>query len=461
MRRMLLLGVLLLVAGFASSQTVEFDGNWGDHPLINIQSSTRAGLSLVFSMREMVIEEQAIDGVPMRAYGVPAVFIAEPGVPNLGGVSRWIALPQGADARVTVLDYRKEEYDGIEIAPAPNIPADNDDAPLKYEKNASIFGKDALWPSSPVVLGQKTDLRGVDVMLLSVLPFQYNPVTKHLIVYQDIRFRVDFVGGNGHFGVDRLRSPHWDPILQNNLINYDQLPAINYYTPARLGSRAGFEYIIIVPDDATFIAWADTLKRWRKLQGISCEVYTTTQCGGNDSAHIKSFLTNAYNTWSPAPVAFLILSDFNPSGDVYGVAATRLILLGETVASDNWYADMNANNLPDLHHGRICAQTGAQLDTIIHKMMAIERNPSTNAGFYANPIVAAAWQTERWFQLAGEVVRQFQINGLGKTPARLYAVYSGTPTPGCPWSSRQGTAWCVNYWHNLGWLPSTPRTRVT
>ena len=180
-----------------------------------------------------------------------------------------------------------------------------------------------------------------------------------------------------------------------------------------MNSRAGYEYIIIGPDDATFIAWGDTLMNWRKLQGISTNVYTTTQCGGNDSAHIKSFLQNAYNTWNPAPVAFLILSDFNPSGDVYGVPTARLNLLGETVASDNWYADMNANNLPDLHHGRICAQTGAQLDTIIHKMLAIERNPTTSTTFYGYPTVAAAWQTERWFQLAGEVVRQFNINGLG------------------------------------------------
>jgi hypothetical protein len=439
----------------AGSQIVTFEDNWGEYPLINVQSSTQAGMNLVFSMPEMVIEEQSIDGVPMKSFAVPAVFLPDPGTPNLGGVSRWIALPQGADARVVILDSRTEVFQNVDVAPAPSIPADNDDSPLKYVKNQAIFGKDAYWPSSPVVLAQKTDLRGVDVVMLSVLPFQYNPVTKELIVYKDIRFRVDFVGGNGHFGDDRLRSRLWDPILENNLLNFASLPKIDFYSKQRMQSRAGFEYIIIVPDDATFIAWGDTLKRWRKLQGISTEVYTTTQCGGNDSAHIKSFLQNAYNTWSPAPVAFLILSDFNPSGDAYGVAAARLLIMGETVASDNWYADMNANNLPDLHHGRICAQNAVQLDTIIHKMLYMERTPTTNAGFYSNPIVAAAWQTERWFQLAGEVVRQFNINGLGKTPARLYAIYSGTPTAGCPWSSRQGTRAVVQYWHNLGWLPDT------
>jgi len=275
MKKLMLLGLLMVAAGFASSQVVKFEGCWGEHSLMNLELQSPSGMEIVFSMPEMVIEEQAIDGTSMSAYGVPAVFIAEPGVPNLGGVSRWIALPQGATAQVTILDYRREIINGVDIAPAPNIPADNNDAPLKYEKNMRIFGKDAYWPASPVVVAQKTDLRGVDVMLLSVLPFQYNPVTKELIVYKDIRFRVDFIGGNGHFGDDRLRSRLWDPILENNLLNFASLPKIDFYSAERMNARAGFEYIIIVPDDATFIAWGDTLKRWRKLQGISTEVYTT------------------------------------------------------------------------------------------------------------------------------------------------------------------------------------------
>jgi len=458
MKNVTILMALLFLAGLGSSGVVTFDNNWGTHPLFNITGTRMSGIDITFSMHQMVIEAQVVDGVSMQSFGMPAVFIPDPGVPNLGGVSRWLAVPQGARAQVVILDSRTEVYQNVEIAPAPNIPRDNDNASLKYEKNMAIYSKNAYWPSSPVVVGQKTDLRGVDVVLLSVMPFQYNPVTKELIVYKDIKFRVDYVGGSGHFGIDRLRSRHWEPVLANNLINYSQLQKIDYYSPQRLNSRAGFEYIIIVPDDATFIAWGDTLKRWRKLQGISTEVYTTTQCGGNDSAHIKTFLQNAYNTWDPAPVAFLILSDFNPSGDVYGVAAARLVILGETVASDNWYADMNADNLPDLDHGRICAQTNAHLDTIIHKMLAMERNPTTNTHFYDYPIVAAAWQTERWFQLCGEVVRGFLMHGLSKPVNRLYAIYSGTPVVGGPWSSRQGTTPTVQYWYNAGWLTSLTNT---
>lgn len=78
------------------------------------------------------------------------------------------------------------------------------------------------------------------------------------------------------------------------------------------------KYIIIVPDDPVFIAWGDTSKRWRKLQGISTEVYTTTQTGST-TTQIETFLNNAYNNWGTKPVGFLILSDYPSSDDVYGV----------------------------------------------------------------------------------------------------------------------------------------------
>ncbi|MGB3478550.1 MAG: C25 family cysteine peptidase, partial [bacterium] len=450
MRKMICVLLLLLICGFAA-ETVTFDANWASNPLFNVINQTPSGVELVFSSHQVVIEDQVLDGVVQKSFGVPAVFIAEPGVPNLGGVSRYVAVPQGARAQVVILDVRTEVYHNIEVAPASNIPPDNDNSPLRYEKDMAIYGRNAYWPSSPVKLSAPLKMRGVDVVLVGVMPFQYNPVTKELIVYKDIRFRVDFIGGNGHFGVDRLRSRFWEPILQGHLLNYGSLSEIDFYAPERIDEQSGFEYIIIVPDDALFEAWADTIKAWRKLQGISCDVFTLTEIGGSTWQAIENFLNNAYNTWNPAPVAFLILSDYPSSGDVYGVTAPTW---NSYCVADNIYADVNGDNLPDMHHGRITAQTATHLDRMVNKFLSYERSPYTDAGFYDHPLVACGWQTERWFQLCSETVREFMINEFGKTPARQYNIYSGTPIVGGPWSTRVGTAPVVQYWYNLGWLPA-------
>jgi hypothetical protein len=444
--------VLLLWVVVLAAEVVEFDHNWAPHPLFNVMSQTPVGVEVVFSMHQMVIEEQEIDGVAMQSFGVPSVFLPDEGAPNLIGATRYVAIPQGAQAQVTILGSRTEVYHAVEVAPAPNIPKGNDDRALRYEQNAVIYGRNAYWPASPVTLSAPRQIRGVDVVLVGVIPFQYNPVTKELVVYKDIRFRVDFIGGNGHFGEDRLRSRFWEPILQNHLVNYRSLPPIDFYAPERVQRQTGYEYIIIIPDaEPVFAQWADTIKAWRKLQGISCEVYTLTEVGGSSSTAIESFLNNAYATWDPAPVAFLLLSDYPSSGDVYGITSP---VWNSYCVSDNIYADVDGDDLPDMHHGRMTAQTPAHLVTMVTKFLSYERSPYTSAGFYDHPLVACGWQDDRWFQLASEVVRGFLINVMGMTPARQYN-NTGSPVVGGPWSTRTGTTPVVAYWHACGYIPLT------
>ncbi len=455
--------VLLLSSCFLSGEVVHFNGNWGQNHLFNVVSESPSGVEIVFSIHEMVIEEKVIDGKPMKAFGIPGIFLHnEEGAPDLYGTGRYIAIPQGAQAQVTILDSRTEIYHDVEIAPAPNIPFEIDDSPLRYIKNMQIYGSDAYYPEIAVRLSESMEIRGVDVVILGITPFQYNPITKDLIVYKDIRVRVDFNGGNGHFGEDRLRSRFWEPILQGHLVNYNSLPRIDFYSPDYHRGSNGYEYIIIVPDDSVFEVWADTVKAWRKLQGISCEVFTLTEVGGSSTSAIKNFLQTAYTNWDPAPVAFLLLSDYPSSGRPYGITSPRFShpYQGDYV-TDNWYADFTGDNLPDMHHARICAQNDLQLSIMINKFLSYERNPYTSANFYDNPLVAVAWQEEdpthsaRWFQLCGEVIRGFFINSLGKNPARQYDYISGYVGAGCPWSTAPNTHTVVNYWYNVGWLSDT------
>jgi hypothetical protein len=45
------------------------------------------------------------------------------------------------------------------------------------------------------------------VVNLGITPFQYNPVTKELVVYRDIEVEISFTGGNGHFGEELPNLP--------------------------------------------------------------------------------------------------------------------------------------------------------------------------------------------------------------------------------------------------------------
>jgi hypothetical protein len=422
-------------------------------PLFDITSESNLGIEIHFNVPAFKVAQLEIDGKQVDKFSLASLpGLGDAGAPDLPCFARYIAIPQGARAQVKVMASRTEVYQNVEIAPAPNIPRENDDSPLRYEKDMAIYGRDAYFPESPVLVSDPMQIRGVDVVIMNVTPYQYNPVTKELVVYRDLRVRVDYVGGNGHFGEDRLRSRFWEPVLQGQLLNYGSLAPVDFYAPERVKARDGWEYIIIVPDDPVFIAWADTIKAWRKLQGISCEVFTLTEVGGNTTTAIENFLNNAYNTWEPAPAAFLLLSDYQSSGDLYGI--TSPVWNGYCV-SDNMYADVDGDDLPDMHHGRICVQSGTQLATTVNKLLYYERDPYVAPNFYDEPLIVAAWNSNSWLQLSAEVVRGFFEYGLLKNPAHQYAVQSGSVYPGCPWSNAPNTAGIVQYFYGLGWLADT------
>ncbi len=350
------------------------------------------------------------------------------------------------------LSFRADTLKNINLAPSFRIPFNTDKVPLDYSKNESIYTADKFFPEEPVVLSKKDQVRGIDVVMLGITPFQYNPVTKQLIVYRDLKIEVSFVGGNGHFGDDRLRSRWWDPMLSDMLLNYKSLPEINYDKSFQATDETGCEYLIITPNATEFQQWADTIKRFRTTQGIDTKVVTLDEVGGNTAAILEDYINNAYYNWDIAPSACLLLGDYgtNPSNRIISPVWNGYCV------SDNVYADVNNNTLPDIIFARITAQDAAQLEVMVTKFLVYERTPPVNSDFYTHPITSVGWETGSWSQLCSEVVGGFWQNVLGKVPVRINEISSGTP--GSVWSTAPNTETVVNYFgpNGLGYIPAEP-----
>jgi hypothetical protein len=169
-----------------------------------------------------------------------------------------------------VIAIRTEVINNIDIAPAPRIPKDDESGPLEYWKEERIYSQDAPYPAEPVKVSSLMKIRGLDAVMLGITPFQYNPVSRQLTIYRDLKVRIRFQGGNGHFGDDRLRSRWWDPILEDAIFNYPAFPKINYdlqYQKANTEDD-GAEYLIITPM-APVCPVCRLHQKFRTEQGIS------------------------------------------------------------------------------------------------------------------------------------------------------------------------------------------------
>jgi hypothetical protein len=454
-----------LAAGIILSGLVSFNAvqaqkiTYADHQNkagFTLKQEARGGVSVGYSVETFSMVPAEINGKGMTNIELPGNWLPnDAGAPNLPGGGKYIAIPQGAKAKLTIVSQRTETYQNVDIAPSPKIPWDTDKGPLVYPTRSDIYNTNALYPSAPVTLSKPSKIRGVDVVMLGVTPFQYNPVTKELIVYRDLDIRVDFEGGNGQFGEDRLRSRFWDPILEDAVYNYKSLPAVDYGKRAiSHRSNDGADYLIIVPNGADYMNWANQIKSFRIKQGITTEIRTLAEVGGNNAAIIENYIDDVYANWDPVPAAILLMGDYGTNADINIMAP----IWDSYCVSDNIYGDVDEDNMPEIVMARMVANDNTQLETFVTKFINYETNPPTSAAFYDHPITALGWQTERWFQLCSEVVGGYFKNVQGKNPVRINEIYQGNPNSD-PWSTATNTSTIIAEFGpaGLGYIPATPQ----
>ncbi len=434
----------------AQTKNIKFNDNWGKQG-VTLNQQDQNGLTINASVNSYAITETMVDKKMMQTITTVGVYLQNnEGAPNIPSYSNYIAVPQGAKVVAKIIRKQTVPVNNIDIAPSPVIPFDNDNNPLIYKKDNKIYSKDEYYPKNIVTISKPMKIRGVDVVMLEVSPFQYNPVTKQMIVNKDIEIELQFEGGNGVFGESRLHSRWWDPIIRDAVLNQASIQEVS--NKSKGVNETGFEYVIIVPDDPIFISWADSLKSFRNRQGISTTVVTTTEVGGNTVSAIEGYIDNAYNTWDVPPSAVLLMGD-------YGTSGSTIIspIYDNYCVSDNIFADVDNDQMPDVVLARMTAQNAEQLETMVTKVLNYERNPPTSPDFYNHPITALGWQTERWFQICSETVGGFFKNELGKDPVRINAVYQGNPNTD-PWSTATNTSVVLTQFgpDGLGYIPATP-----
>jgi PKD repeat protein len=450
----IVLGMTVFVVAAAHADEYKYSDSWGKAGY-SVDAQSKSNLTVNYSIKKFGLNDFVVDGEPMLNIELPGnLLFNDEGAPNLPGSGRYVAIPQGATASFEITSMRTEVIKNVDIAPAPRIPWETETEPMDYSKDMSIYSVDAFYPASPVQISEVTEIRGVDAVMLGITPFQYNPVTKELIVYRDLKIEMTFEGGNGHFGEDRLRSRWFDPLLEDMLLNASSLPKVDYNKSFQGTDEAGCEYLIITPDGAEFQQWADSIKVFRTMQGISTDVVTISDVGGNNTNTIENYINDAYYTWDVVPTAVLLIGDYGNSGNTI----TSPIWDGYCV-SDNIYADVTNNDMPDIVFARMTAQNESQLEVMITKFLDYERTPPTSEDFYQNPITALGFQTERWFQICSESVAGFWENEMGKTVNRINAIYSGNPLND-PWSTTSygNTSAVLDLFgpDGLGYLPATP-----
>ena len=423
-----------------------------------ITASDRNHISLHFELGDFSIDTVRCNGELMHSITTKGIVAPnEYGQPALPTFNRFIAIPQGARAIVEVSTTRDERMNDINIVPSVGSQAENDPE-RPFFKDQKVYTANTFYPAESYLAAEPQQLRGVDVIHLGLSPFQFNPVTRELAVHRTMDIDIRFEGGNGHFGDDRLRSRYWDPILQNNILNYDCLEPIDYDARMQQWTQnrpIGYEYLIITPNNDAYAEAAQELADFRIRQGIITKVMRITETGATSTDEIKQWFRTIYDEWDIPPAAVCILGESGDNMQLYVPGCTTPHPKDGTITSDNPYADVNDDYLPDICFTRLIAQDVSELPIFIGKQIEYETNPVTDENYYLHPLTAAGWQNSMWFQLTIATISGF-LTQHGKVPVRVNEIYGGDL--GETWSTAAGTSTLVDYFgpEGHGYIPATP-----
>ena len=454
--------VLLLVLGLLNAQeSIHFrtDAPQG----LSVKSSTSTTLTLHYSIQELGIANIDNDKVKGQEIILKGQFAPNAeGRPNLPVVNRYIAVPQGAIVDLKVKENASTIIPDIDLLPAAPLLTDLEEGLPDIRWDANVYGKDAVFPSENYVLSTPTQIRSLDVVLLSITPFRYNPVKRTLEVIYDIDIDIQFEGGNGQFGEIRYLNPDWEHILRNLVINEEMIPSTDYYSlikSAHDKDEEGCEYLIITPDDASALAWADTLKAFRTKQGILTKVVRLSECGVNNTTSVRNYILNAYNNWAIPPAAVLLFGGYNNALGIhpfyhYSIAEDYPSVLYPT---DYPYCDMNGDSLADVALSRVTAITAEEYQTFVEKTIQYESNPPTNDAYYDHPLITSGHESNKWFMINSQSLNGFYRSKLGKHPTNHYMMLDSGEEPDSIWTTGYNASVVTNYFGPNGQNYIPPR----
>lgn len=325
-----------------------------------LDSQTPESLEMTCSFDEISYKIKTVDGETQINFAESFKIVSqEKGAPALPVFHETIQLPAKGNPQIEVTFDEMQILDNIQVVPSKgSLKRNVDPASIAYTYGAA-YQQNAYYPASVATIKQPFIWRSMRGVVVEVSPFQYNPVTKKLVVYKNIHIRVTY--NEQTAGLNEL-SGQKDPVMQSVQQKMVLNPVAQKYTQM---DESGSMLVISAPnlmDEVT------PLVNWKNQKGIRTELVSTAATGTTD-ATILAYIQNYYSSHPELTYVLLVGDHADVPAHTYGMSA------GENLYSDSYYGQLSGSDFyPEVFVGRFSGSE-TNITTMVNRTLEYEKNP--------------------------------------------------------------------------------------
>ncbi|MBL7033475.1 MAG: hypothetical protein ISR91_04955 [Candidatus Delongbacteria bacterium] len=310
--------------------------------------------------------------------------VSDTGDPALQALAWTLEIPATAAVQYQ-LQYEVSLIENVDLIPemidAP------DPTPLKA---GTRWQEDRFFPETIITLSEPVITRNHRLVQINLTPYQYNPVTRQLRVYNSLEVDFSFDGENSVNQIERSlpRSATFENLLQHNVINYEAMNENSRDYDVNLGLDP-----ILYIYDSTAEYYLSPLLEWKRQKGQIVYTATQQQVSLTSYSSVKSYIQTAYNSWENPPVFVALV------GDPSYCSFTAVTASNST--GDHDYSRLEGGDmLGDVFVGRLSVNNVTMLQNVVNKQINYEKTPymadpswMSSAHLYADSNSASGWST--------------------------------------------------------------------
>jgi PKD repeat protein len=309
------------------------------------------------------------------------------GEPALPVYRKLIEVPFDAHFSVRVINRHSYEIDleksGIlyPVFPAqPPVSKSEDPTKIKFIYNPSAYTRDDFITDSLVTITPVGIMRAVNMARLDISPVRYNPVSKKMILYDNLTIEIIFEGANITKTLEQKESKA-SPFFESAYSMLGNYKGISY--TKQLITASPVTYVII--SDPMFQATLQPFIEWKTKKGFKViEGYTSNPSVGTTTTSIKAYLQGLYNN---PPSGYNVPSFILFVGDVAQIPAWA----GGAGShyTDLRYCEYTGDNIPEVYYGRFSATSISELQPQIDKTLEYEQYLMPDPSFLGQAVMVA------------------------------------------------------------------------